>query len=80
MARPAAEGPQQRRGLLFWICVLVLVEALVWSAVSTVKDSGAVRMLVSLGVGAVLVVVLRHRIWGPGWRADLAASRARRPR
>lgn len=78
-AGPSQDAPRQR-GRLFWICALVLVEALVWSALSAVTDSGTARMLASLGLGVVLVIVLRHRIWGPDWRAQLAASRARRPR
>lgn len=76
---PVVQEPR-RRGRLFWICALVLAEVLVWSVVSVVVDSETVRTVAALVVGAVLVVVLRHRIWGADWREELAASRARRPR
>lgn len=77
--RPSEVAPRQR-GRLFWICVLVLVEALAWSALSVITDSGTFRMVAALAVGAALVIVLRDRIWGPDWREQLAASRGRRPR
>ncbi|MEV4418528.1 hypothetical protein AB0L40_00965 [Patulibacter sp. NPDC049589] len=78
LPRPVAE-PRQR-GRLFWICTLVLIEALVWSAASVVTSSGTVQLLLALAVGAVMVVVLRERIWGTDWREEIARSRARRPR
>lgn len=79
--RPAQVGePPRERGRLFWICTLVLIEALVYSFASVVTSSGAVQLMLALAVGAAMVVVLRERIWGQDWREQLARSRARRPR
>ncbi|MDX8153316.1 hypothetical protein SK069_17085 [Patulibacter brassicae] len=73
------DEPPARRGRLFWICLLVLIEAAAWSVASIVTDSGTVRMLVALAVGGGFVLRYRDHIWGPDWREQLAEPRARQP-
>lgn len=70
----------QRRGRLFWICILVLLEAIVWTILSVAGVSETIATVVALVVGLVFVLVLRERIWGADWREQLAAERAKRPR
>lgn len=74
------EEPTRRGGRLFWICILVLLEAAVWTILSVAGVSEAIATVVALVVGLVFVLVLRDRIWGADWRERLAAERAKRPR
>jgi hypothetical protein len=72
------EDEPQRRGRLFWICVVVLLMAVVWTALKLVVDSETVRTVVAIVVGGAFVVALRERIWGADWRDQLAAERAKK--
>lgn len=74
-----AEEPQ-KRSRLFWICVLVLLEVVLWTVLSVVGVSETIATVVALAGGIAFVVVFRDRIWGDDWRAELEKSRARRPR
>lgn len=76
--RPADEP--RPHGLVDWACALVLVGALAWWSAFVATELEAGRALVALGVGAALVVALRHRAWGPDWRSGTGASRACRRR
>lgn len=73
------EAPQQR-SRLFWICVLVLIEALVWTGLSVLGASGLLSTIVAIIVGVVVVFLLRDRIWGEDWRDQVAAERRRSER
>lgn len=77
--KPPVEEPR-KRSRLFWICVLVLLEALVWTVLSVAGAPDAVSLVVALVGGAIFVFVFREQIWGEDWREELAASRAKRPR
>ena len=78
--KPPVEEPR-KRGRLFWICVLVLVEIVLWTLVSTVLGAPeAVALVVALVGGAIFVGVFREQIWGEDWREQLEATRAKRPR
>ncbi|WP_210491414.1 hypothetical protein [Patulibacter sp. SYSU D01012] len=82
MARRApdpADAPKQR-SRLFWVCVLVLVEVMVWTVLSVVGVSETIATVVALAVGVVLVLSLRDRIWGDDWRDRIAAERQRNQR
>ncbi|MGX6448116.1 hypothetical protein ACVU7I_08645 [Patulibacter sp. S7RM1-6] len=82
MARRApdpADAPKQR-SRLFWICVLVLVEIVVWSVLAVIGVSETIATVVALAVGVVLVLSLRERIWGDDWRERIAAERERNAR
>ncbi|MEV4421836.1 hypothetical protein AB0L40_17905 [Patulibacter sp. NPDC049589] len=68
----------QRRGRLFWICLLVLLEAVLWTVLSVAGVPEGIATVVALIGGAAFVVVYRDRIWGEGWREQLAAQRATR--
>lgn len=70
----------RKRGRLFWICVLVLIEALVWTVLSVLGVSEAIATVVALVGGVVFVVVFREKIWGADWRQQLEAQRARERR
>ncbi|WP_320673190.1 hypothetical protein [Patulibacter defluvii] len=78
MARnaPGDEDEPRRFSPLFWICMLVLLEAAVWTLLSAVTSS-AVSTVVALAVGAAFVFLLRDRIWGADWRERMEAERAR---
>ena len=78
-SKTPVEEPQ-RRGRLFWICILVLLEAVVWTLLAVAGVSETIATIVALVVGVAFVVVLRERIWGADWREQLAAERAKRPR
>lgn len=79
--RPQPDEEPRERSRLFWICVLVLLEALLWTLVATVAGApDAVALAVALVGGGIFVFVFRDRIWGEDWREELAASRAKRPR
>lgn len=77
---PVEEPTPQRRGRLFWICILVLLEAVVWTVLSVAGVSETIATVVALVVGLGFVLALRERIWGADWREQLAAERAKRPR
>jgi uncharacterized membrane protein len=74
------EEPPARRGRLFWICILVLLEAVVWTILSVIGVSETIATVVALVVGVAFVIALRERIWGEDWRERIAAERAKRPR
>lgn len=79
MARtaPGDEDDAPRRlSPLFWICLLVVIEAGVWTALSAIT-SETVSTIVALIVGAGFVYLLRDKIWGADWRERMAAERQR---
>jgi hypothetical protein len=78
--RKLPDAEPQKRSRLFWICVLVLLEVLLWTALSVAGVSETIATVVALVGGIAFVVVFRDRIWGEDWRAELEKSRARRPR
>lgn len=77
--RPADEEPK-RRGRLFWICLLVLLMILVWTALKPIVDNETVQTIVAIAAGGIFVFVFRDRIWGDDWREQLAAERAKQER
>ncbi|WP_026910008.1 hypothetical protein [Patulibacter minatonensis] len=77
--KPPVEEPK-RRGRLFWICLLVLLEAAVWTILSVAGVSEGIATVVALVGGFAFVVVFNEKIWGEGWRDQLKADRAKRPR
>ena len=78
MAQDEPDDEPRRFSPLFWICLLVLLEALVWTALTAVV-SEAVATVLALAAGAAFVFVLKDRIWGPDWRERLAAARQHPP-
>lgn len=56
------EGPQKRSSL-FWICLLVLVESIVYALVGLATSSGTIKFLAALIAGIALFYVLRKKIW-----------------
>lgn len=70
----------KQRGRLFWICVLVVIEFVVWTVLAVAGVSETIATVVALVVGVAFVVVYRERIWGADWRERAAAERARRER
>lgn len=72
--RPSDDEPR-RPGRLFWICALVLIMAVVWTALSAVLDSEGIRTLIAIVVGVGFVFLWRDRIWGEDWRERVAAER-----
>lgn len=77
--RANAGKSRERPSRALWVCVLVIVEILAWSAASVLVASEAARLAVAVAVGAGLAIAMRDRIWGTDWRAKIANSRARRP-
>ncbi len=78
--RQLPDEEPRKRSRLFWICVLVLLEVLLWTVLAVVGVSETVATVVALVGGVAFVVAFRDRIWGEDWRAELERSRARRPR
>lgn len=78
--RPLPDEEPRKRSRLFWICLLVLLEVLLWTALSVAGVNETIATIVALVGGAIFVLVFREQIWGEDWRRDLAASRAKRPR
>jgi quinol-cytochrome oxidoreductase complex cytochrome b subunit len=77
--RTPVDEPRER-GRLFWICVLVLIEFLVWTILAVAGVSETIATVVALVVGIAFVFAFRERIWGADWRERAAAQRAKRPR
>lgn len=77
--RTADEEPK-RRGRLFWICLLVLLMIVVWTALKPVVDDETVQTIVAIVAGGAFVFVFRDKIWGEDWREQLAAERAKQER
>jgi hypothetical protein len=78
--RKLPDEEPRKRSRLFWICVLVLLEALLWTVLSVAGVNETIATVIALVGGAIFVIVYRDRIWGEDWRAELEKSRARRPR
>lgn len=70
----------QRRGRLFWICLLVLLMAAVWTVLKLVIDSESARTIIAIVAGGAFVYAFRDRIWGAEWREQLAAEREKQQR
>jgi hypothetical protein len=78
--RKLPDEEPRKRSRLFWICVLVLLEALLWTILAVIGVSETIATIVALVGGAAFVIAFRDRIWGEDWRAELERTRARRPR
>jgi arginine exporter protein ArgO len=77
--RTPVDEPRQR-GRLFWICLLVLIEAVVFTVLAVIGVSETLATIVALVVGVAFVFAFRERIWGADWRERVAAERAKRQR
>jgi hypothetical protein len=71
------EQPKER-GRLFWICLLVLLEAAVWTLLAVAGVSEAIATVVALVGGGAFVFAFRDRIWGEDWREKLRSERETR--
>ncbi|MFA4928680.1 MAG: hypothetical protein WC558_09185 [Patulibacter sp.] len=76
---PVDEEPK-RRGRLFWICLLVLLMILVWTALKPLVGNEGIQTVVAIVAGGIFVYVFRDKIWGEDWREQLAAERAKAQR
>lgn len=78
--RPAADEEPKRRGRLFWICLLVLLMIVVWTALKPIVGNETVQTIVAIVAGGIFVYVFRDKIWGEDWREQIAAERAKQER